>query len=140
MVVRFASFFGVFAVLLQLSTVCCFFFLMLRRPPRSTLFPYTTLFRSPWPLPACRAVRGKGKSSGPGTCDAAMRSPCLAGRRPEHPATSPTFGRATPRVGDRRPSCGLVGGAAGRRRAGGGARGLPGAWHLVIGSQRGRRR
>src|SRR3712207_7034224 len=31
-----------------------FFFLMIRRPPRSTLFPYTTLFRSftsPW-LPA----------------------------------------------------------------------------------------
>src|SRR5256885_8347315 len=25
----------------------CFFFLMIRRPPRSTLFPYTTLFRSP---------------------------------------------------------------------------------------------
>src|SRR3712207_7758784 len=24
----------------------CFFFLMIRRPPRSTLFPYTTLFRS----------------------------------------------------------------------------------------------
>src|SRR3712207_9429229 len=24
------------------------FFLMIRRPPRSTLFPYTTLFRSPW--------------------------------------------------------------------------------------------
>src|SRR3712207_8194896 len=30
--------------------VCCvfFFFLMIRRPPRSTLFPYTTLFRSEW--------------------------------------------------------------------------------------------
>src|SRR2546430_7738179 len=28
-----------------------FFFLMIRRPPRSTLFPYTTLFRSR--LPAC---------------------------------------------------------------------------------------
>src|SRR5215813_3467693 len=28
-----------------------FFFLMIRRPPRSTLFPYTTLFRSP-PEPA----------------------------------------------------------------------------------------
>src|SRR5258708_19208465 len=36
-----------------------FFFLMIRRPPRSTLFPYTTLFRSPprscfsnrWPSP-----------------------------------------------------------------------------------------
>src|SRR5437773_4439747 len=36
-----------------------FFFLMIRRPPRSTLFPYTTLFRSgdyrtfqigPWPI------------------------------------------------------------------------------------------
>src|SRR5438132_9199048 len=27
-----------------------FFFLMIRRPPRSTLFPYTTLFRS------CRAI------------------------------------------------------------------------------------
>src|SRR5256886_15396661 len=29
------------------STICfLFFFLMIRRPPRSTLFPYTTLFRS----------------------------------------------------------------------------------------------
>src|SRR3712207_9269951 len=28
-----------------------FFFLMIRRPPRSTLFPYTTLFRSMlWPI------------------------------------------------------------------------------------------
>src|SRR5256885_10852551 len=27
--------------------VLFFFFLMIRRPPRSTLFPYTTLFRSP---------------------------------------------------------------------------------------------
>src|SRR2546426_12816114 len=31
-----------------LPLLCCFFFffLMIRRPPRSTLFPYTTLFRS----------------------------------------------------------------------------------------------
>src|SRR2546430_9691788 len=29
-----------------------FFFLMIRRPPRSTLFPYTTLFRSLLPLTA----------------------------------------------------------------------------------------
>src|SRR2546422_7036228 len=28
------------------SSVFFFFFLMIRRPPRSTLFPYTTLFRS----------------------------------------------------------------------------------------------
>src|SRR6266436_9376289 len=40
------------------SFLLSFFFLMIRRPPRSTLFPYTTLFRSrahrarhrcPWP-------------------------------------------------------------------------------------------
>src|SRR2546426_8346866 len=31
-----------------------FFFLMIRRPPRSTLFPYTTLFRS---LSRCRWLR-----------------------------------------------------------------------------------
>src|SRR2546430_5322462 len=29
------------------SDIFFFFFLMIRRPPRSTLFPYTTLFRSP---------------------------------------------------------------------------------------------
>src|SRR5258708_38233683 len=28
------------------ETNLCIFFLMIRRPPRSTLFPYTTLFRS----------------------------------------------------------------------------------------------
>src|SRR5690349_23531299 len=32
--------------LLSSSVFSFFFFLMLRRPPRSTLFPYTTLFRS----------------------------------------------------------------------------------------------
>src|SRR5258708_16947958 len=37
--------------MILLSTLVCrlfpaFFFLMIRRPPRSTLFPYTTLFRS----------------------------------------------------------------------------------------------
>src|SRR5690242_21065712 len=33
-------------------TSSCFFSLMIRRPPRSTLFPYTTLFRSAAPEPA----------------------------------------------------------------------------------------
>src|SRR6266849_8097045 len=32
--------------LLLFLLYCFFFFLMIRRPPRSTLFPYTTLFRS----------------------------------------------------------------------------------------------
>src|SRR6266550_6331609 len=33
-----------------------FFFLMIRRPPRSTLFPYTTLF--PSPRPSCNRRSG----------------------------------------------------------------------------------
>src|SRR6516162_10860989 len=38
-----------------------FFFLMIRRPPRSTLFPYTTLFRSPDPYHGSRpGTRGAG--------------------------------------------------------------------------------
>src|SRR5579871_4811707 len=39
---------------------CClffFFFLMIRRPPRSTLFPYTTLFRSPICAEGARCAR-----------------------------------------------------------------------------------
>src|SRR2546422_11664727 len=35
-----------------------FFFLMIRRPPRSTLFPYTTLFRSGCTNPALRTTAG----------------------------------------------------------------------------------
>src|SRR3712207_7123692 len=34
------------SALLYRATSIIFFFLMIRRPPRSTLFPYTTLFRS----------------------------------------------------------------------------------------------
>src|SRR2546430_12688310 len=35
-----------------------FFFLMIRRPPRSTLFPYTTLFRSDFSPMAGRPMKG----------------------------------------------------------------------------------
>src|SRR5688572_32626362 len=43
------------------------FFLMIRRPPRSTLFPYTTLFRSPRPRrepvrPPKRRVRPQSRT------------------------------------------------------------------------------
>src|SRR6201996_9759061 len=59
---------------MRLQTACrfsfLFFFLMIRRPPRSTLFPYTTLFRSPVVLPAvlacprrCRVRTGSGVRS-----------------------------------------------------------------------------
>src|SRR5215510_15439428 len=49
-------------MLLKLSFcfVFFFFFLMIRRPPRSTLFPYTTLFRSS----ACRGVSRSGWAAG----------------------------------------------------------------------------
>src|SRR5256885_10388375 len=36
-----------FTLVLSSLLLFFFFFLMIRRPPRSTLFPYTTLFRSP---------------------------------------------------------------------------------------------
>src|SRR5229473_6999548 len=39
---------GLYASLLLTICLPSFFFLMIRRPPRSTLFPYTTLFRSGW--------------------------------------------------------------------------------------------
>src|SRR2546426_8577255 len=46
-----------------------FFFLMIRRPPRSTLFPYTTLFRS-------------ATAIGPQRPDAAHRAPGDGGHGP----------------------------------------------------------
>src|SRR5256885_9777997 len=39
------------------SQLFFFFFLMIRRPPRSTLFPYTTLFRSRCARAACARRR-----------------------------------------------------------------------------------
>src|SRR2546421_7845823 len=43
---------------------CFFFFLMIRRPPRSTLFPYTTLFRSPTRRKVFERLRSGGKPVG----------------------------------------------------------------------------
>src|SRR5215203_6821415 len=43
---------------------CCFFFLMIRRPPRSTLFPYTTLFRSGGPRRGRSAARAEPRGCG----------------------------------------------------------------------------
>src|SRR5205807_8168368 len=55
-----------------------FFFLLIRRPPRSTLFPYTTLFRSSslaWPVAAWLA-------NGPSNCQSWMNpTVCLGGDR-----------------------------------------------------------
>src|SRR5215203_1922228 len=51
------------------TPVCFFFFLMIRRPPRSTLFPYTTLFRSPDGGPATVGVIASVTRSFCGSCD-----------------------------------------------------------------------
>src|SRR5205085_12361052 len=49
-------FYSVFLLFfLSIYSFSFFFFLMIRRPPRSTLFPYTTLFRSP--------IKTKGRAS-----------------------------------------------------------------------------
>src|SRR3712207_8995062 len=57
------------------------FFLMIRRPPRSTLFPYTTLFRSPRPdrLAPCRPREPRGGLRLPRCARSARRR---AGPRP----------------------------------------------------------
>src|SRR6266542_5955432 len=49
------------SVLLVLFIFFFFFFLMIRRPPRSTLFPYTTLFRSPHPREGSPATASASK-------------------------------------------------------------------------------
>src|SRR5262245_66505804 len=46
-----------------------FFFLMIRRPPRSTLFPYTTLFRSPCRRTRCSSSPVGDRCGGEGACD-----------------------------------------------------------------------
>src|SRR5215217_9131177 len=65
-------------ILFTSSTFCFFFFffLMIRRPPRSTLFPYTTLFRSADAAPA-------------------QRQPPRARRRGAHPLGEPRDRKST---------------------------------------------
>src|SRR2546426_5203251 len=54
-----------------------FFFLMIRRPPRSTLFPYTTLFRSPPATgnPGAFVVQYPGPTGGAGLAATPNPSP-----------------------------------------------------------------
>src|SRR6266446_8808136 len=62
-----------------LFSIFFFFFLMIRRPPRSTLFPYTTLFRSP---AAAGSRRTGARSRAPRPCwrseehTSELQSPC----------------------------------------------------------------
>src|SRR2546421_3153551 len=54
---------------------------MIRRPPRSTLFPYTTLFRSSCSRPTSDAAPRSASSRRPGS---ASTSPSTAARSEEH--------------------------------------------------------
>src|SRR5256885_16444605 len=60
-----------------------FFFLMIRRPPRSTLFPYTTLFRSGPAIAHRRALYRPPRDDG--TRPAGSRVGCRRQSRPDHP-------------------------------------------------------
>src|SRR5689334_23911193 len=66
-----------------------FFFLMIRRPPRSTLFPYTTLFRS-------RVLRRRAAADG------GDRARCPADRGGGDDLHRPAPGPADPRADRRR--------------------------------------
>src|SRR2546426_12480080 len=60
-----------------------FFFLMIRRPPRSTLFPYTTLFRSVPRMVPPRCVMPRTALASSGTTRSSPRSPAMP-RSEEH--------------------------------------------------------
>src|SRR3712207_8979380 len=63
-----------------------FFFLMIRRPPRSTLFPYTTLFRST-PLTSkssAAMIASKSSSTRLSRLSVDMSSPVVPARSEEH--------------------------------------------------------
>src|SRR5256714_5434118 len=74
-----------------------FFFLMIRRPPRSTLFPYTTLFRSALNDKVQRDFQGLGFTilEGYGLTEA---SPVLTVTRPENRMLTGSVGRSLPGV------------------------------------------
>src|SRR5438045_4537517 len=67
------------SVILSYTTCHVFFFIILRRPPRPTLFPYTTLFRSAAPGQPRAAPSAAGDPAGHVPADGAR-----AGRSEEH--------------------------------------------------------
>src|SRR5215211_8769855 len=60
--------------------VLVFFFLMIRRPPRSTLFPYTTLFRSR----RCAGSCSRARPAAPSPARRARRRRSCTSRSEEH--------------------------------------------------------
>src|SRR2546430_9972703 len=93
-----------------------FFFLMIRRPPRSTLFPYTTLFRSTRPLPAAVGVAAGESLACPfcgGRAGGARPFCPHCGRRLSAPGSGPTCGRCGSPVGPDTRFCATCGAPVG---------------------------
>src|SRR5260370_26924400 len=63
-----------------------FFFLMIRRPPRSTLFPYTTLFRS-GPFPQALKLVARNAPGAPGDVVLTNGATLHTGINPYNPVT-----------------------------------------------------
>src|SRR2546426_6290416 len=82
---------------------------MIRRPPRSTLFPYTTLFRSDRPAPPTRAET-QDQSCSPSDRRRPARSESTQGRsrRPQEPSRGSDTDRDTDRKSTRLNSSHLV--------------------------------
>src|SRR2546426_2088906 len=79
---------------------------MIRRPPRSTLFPYTTLFRS-----SLQNVRSPPKAQPEGRAPRSVRGrfrgwPSF--RRPAHPGERPANGRSEEHTSELQSPCNLV--------------------------------
>src|SRR5256885_12936702 len=82
-----------------LQYIYFFFFLMIRRPPRSTLFPYTTLFRS------CRRRSARGSCRRPASRPACS-PPCPRDPRPRSPP--PQWPRSEEHTSELQSPCNLV--------------------------------
>src|SRR2546429_5767610 len=86
-----------------------FFFLMIRRPPRSTLFPYTTLFRSRFVHRELHSTKDRFDRRGPGRVHRDRKSTrlnsshgyisyavfCLKKKNHTHPHRDPRMGAIT---------------------------------------------
>src|SRR5256885_11106238 len=81
-----------------------FFFLMIRRPPRSTLFPYTTLFRSVTPS-RCERQVAKARASSEETLVTGRRSSPAFGWLPSQ---MPGGGRSEEHTSELQSPCNLV--------------------------------
>src|SRR2546426_9368930 len=84
-----------------------FFFLMIRRPPRSTLFPYTTLFRSRGPGRATAARAPRGHPRARSRICSPLRGAVRDSRRPA-PAGAARFPRSEEHTSELQSPCNLV--------------------------------